>query len=267
MQPATTPAPAAPAADADPAIWQLRRLVDALNHEYEALTCHIPTIPALIEYRALWDTYDTEYLSGIAEAIQDGDDPAPLNAFIRRYDLPWRPMADRDAARQAARVAAFCRAVIAWADSGDRATRATTPHLATLAALVAPPHDDPAATAGGEAYALAADILTSHAHDRRFYRATRHTLAERAASVLNWQETPPADPDSDPDSAAASCVACHAAPATRTIHVDDRPARLCDDCASAAIGTAHLTPAVAAWLDTTRRAAGPADRPLRITSR
>jgi hypothetical protein len=218
MQPATAPAPAAESGKVY-AIEALRNLVGALDQEYEDLLFHLPTIPALIEYRALWDTYDTEFLAGIADQIAEGDDPAPLNAFIRKYDLPWREMADRDAARQSARVADFCRALIRWADYGNRATRGIPPGLALLADDIAPPHDQPAVTAGGEAYALAADILHYHKHGRRLERATRRALAERAASILGEL----GEPAPEPDPLADLCEALRALFAVGIPHPDRTP--------------------------------------------
>lgn len=67
----------------------LRRLVKAMDYERESILDALPNIHAVIDYFKLWDTYDTEYLEGIAEMIADGADPEPMRKFIKKYKLPW----------------------------------------------------------------------------------------------------------------------------------------------------------------------------------
>ena len=71
------------------AIEELRWAVDTLNYEWEWVLQSIPTIEALVEYRKLWDTYDTEFLSGILECIAQGESDKPLRSFMRKYHLKW----------------------------------------------------------------------------------------------------------------------------------------------------------------------------------
>lgn len=71
------------------AIEDLRSTVASLDYEWEWVLQSIPTIPALLEYRALWDTYGTEYLNGIIEEIRGGADPKPLHRFMRKHGLKW----------------------------------------------------------------------------------------------------------------------------------------------------------------------------------
>ena len=71
------------------AIEYLRRAVSNLNYETETLLESLPTIESLLDFFDLWSVYDTDFLSGIEECIADGDDPAPLQAFVEKYKLEW----------------------------------------------------------------------------------------------------------------------------------------------------------------------------------
>jgi hypothetical protein len=71
------------------AIYQLRGLINALDHEAEDLLLELPTLAALQEYRALWLRYDAEGLAEVFEAIAGGASPEPLKRFIRRWRLSW----------------------------------------------------------------------------------------------------------------------------------------------------------------------------------
>lgn len=71
------------------AIDELRTLVATLDYEWEWVLQSIPTIPALLEYRELWDVYGTDYLAGILEEIREGADPKPLRRFMRKHGLKW----------------------------------------------------------------------------------------------------------------------------------------------------------------------------------
>lgn len=71
------------------AMESLRRMVRALDYEYESILDDLPSVEAVVEYFALWDSYDTEFLSGIYEAIHAGASVAPLLAFITKHSLTW----------------------------------------------------------------------------------------------------------------------------------------------------------------------------------
>lgn len=71
----------------EPAIWKLRDMIAGLDYEQESILTELPSFKAIIEYRELWDTYKTEFRDGIIEAIEQGEDPGPYMAFVRRYKL------------------------------------------------------------------------------------------------------------------------------------------------------------------------------------
>lgn len=67
----------------------LSRLGSALNYEYGNILDQLPSVEAVIDYFKLWDVYDTEFLAGIAEALEEGDDPKPYLDFVAKYNLAW----------------------------------------------------------------------------------------------------------------------------------------------------------------------------------
>ena len=68
----------------------LRRAVQNLNHEPESILDAMPCVEAILDYFDLWHAYDTDFLEGIVEGINEGDDPKALNEFIAKWKLPWR---------------------------------------------------------------------------------------------------------------------------------------------------------------------------------
>ncbi len=76
--------------DDETATDYLRRVVANLNHEHEGMLDDLPSVEAVLEYFELWHKYGTDFWEGIVEAIQDdGDSPAPVKAFIKKYNLDW----------------------------------------------------------------------------------------------------------------------------------------------------------------------------------
>jgi len=68
----------------------MRRIARNLDYEEESYLDDLKDIPALVEFFELWSVYGTDLMSGILICIGEGDDPAPLRAFIRKHKLPWR---------------------------------------------------------------------------------------------------------------------------------------------------------------------------------
>jgi hypothetical protein len=68
----------------------LRRVISWLDCEQESLLTSLPSVEAILDYAALWTTYNTDLMSGIIECIEDGDDPKPLKDFILKYKLNWQ---------------------------------------------------------------------------------------------------------------------------------------------------------------------------------
>ena len=75
--------------DDESAVDFLRRVVNWLNHEQESLLSDLPTVQAVLDYAELWSIYRTDFMTGILEAISEGDDPSPLLDFIAKYNLNW----------------------------------------------------------------------------------------------------------------------------------------------------------------------------------
>jgi len=75
--------------DDETAIEYLRRVVNNLNFETESFLTDLPSIDAILDYFDLWQTYDTDLLTGIIAAVEAGQDAAPYNSFIAKYNLPW----------------------------------------------------------------------------------------------------------------------------------------------------------------------------------
>ena len=67
----------------------LRRVVHNLGYEDESLLMSLPSVQSIIDFAALWDVYDTDYMQGIEEAIHCGDSPQPLKDFVAKYKLDW----------------------------------------------------------------------------------------------------------------------------------------------------------------------------------
>lgn len=67
----------------------LRRLVYNCDMETESLLDDLPSVQAVIDYFELWHTYDTDFLQGIVECIQEGDSPKPYVSFVKKYRLTW----------------------------------------------------------------------------------------------------------------------------------------------------------------------------------
>lgn len=72
------------------AIDFMRRVVGWLNYEQEDLLSDLPSVEAVFEFAALYTTYGTDFLQGIFECIEEGDDPAPYENFVKKYNLDWR---------------------------------------------------------------------------------------------------------------------------------------------------------------------------------
>lgn len=68
-------------------IEMLRRMVSWMNHEPETLLEDLPTPEACIEYFALWQTYDTDFLEGILQCIEEGESAKPLAQFIVKHNM------------------------------------------------------------------------------------------------------------------------------------------------------------------------------------
>jgi hypothetical protein len=67
----------------------LRRIASNLNYENESLLDVLPTVQAVIEYFELWSVYDTDFMQGILESIEEGADPVPLENFVKKWNLSW----------------------------------------------------------------------------------------------------------------------------------------------------------------------------------
>lgn len=81
------------------AMEYLRRAVNNLDYELCDTTDALPSVGALLEFFELWHTYDTDLSSGVMEAIEEGANPEPWNAFVRKYKLRgWRTFRRRKAA-------------------------------------------------------------------------------------------------------------------------------------------------------------------------
>lgn len=82
-----------PAQDTDEsAIDYLRRMISWINYEQETVLLTLPSVEAVLDYFDLWQTYDTEFLTGIYEAVAAGQSPEPYNAFVRKHALSWEEM-------------------------------------------------------------------------------------------------------------------------------------------------------------------------------
>lgn len=75
--------------DGELPIEYLRRVVSNCNYEAESLLQGLPSVEAILDYFELWHVYGTDFMQGIEECIQEGDNPAPLLAFIKKYKLDW----------------------------------------------------------------------------------------------------------------------------------------------------------------------------------
>jgi hypothetical protein len=71
-------------------IEYLRRLIQNVNYEPETLLQDLPSVQAIVEFFDLWEIYGTDFLAGIIECIEDGDDPKPYLKFVKKYKLPWQ---------------------------------------------------------------------------------------------------------------------------------------------------------------------------------
>lgn len=81
-----------------PAIETLRKMVAALDYEREDLLTDLPTVQALVDFRALWTTYGTEFWEGVLECIADGEDPAHAQDLCKKAQSPG-PLVAGDRAR------------------------------------------------------------------------------------------------------------------------------------------------------------------------
>lgn len=66
----------------------MRRIVRCLDDEDEDIMSKLPSIEAVIEFFDLWHTYDTEFWTGIIEAITNGHDHIAAESFAKKYSLP-----------------------------------------------------------------------------------------------------------------------------------------------------------------------------------
>lgn len=73
--------------DDETAIEFMRRVVEWLSCESESLLSDLSTVEAVLEYADLWSVYKTDFMSGILECIAEGDDPKPLQRFIKKHKL------------------------------------------------------------------------------------------------------------------------------------------------------------------------------------
>lgn len=76
--------------EGESAMGFLRRVVSVLNSEYETHLNDLPSVQAILDFAELWSVYDTDYLSGIFECIEEGADPKPYKDFVAKHNLPWR---------------------------------------------------------------------------------------------------------------------------------------------------------------------------------
>jgi hypothetical protein len=67
----------------------LRRVVHSCNLEQESLLDAMPCVEAALEYFGLWSIYHTDFMEGIEEAIESGEDPKPLVDFVAKWSLDW----------------------------------------------------------------------------------------------------------------------------------------------------------------------------------
>lgn len=73
------------------AIDYLRRMTYWLDNEEDSLLDSLPTIESIVNFFELWEIYDTDFASGIVEAIELGQDPKDWNDFIDKYKLTnWK---------------------------------------------------------------------------------------------------------------------------------------------------------------------------------
>ena len=69
----------------------IRRVARNLDYEQEGVLDDITSPEGILAFFALWKTYDTDFLEGIHTCIAEGDDAAPLRAFIEQWvTLPER---------------------------------------------------------------------------------------------------------------------------------------------------------------------------------
>jgi hypothetical protein len=72
----------------------LRRVVHNLDYEHEYILDDLLSVQAILDYAELQSVYDTEFLEGILESIQEGDDAKPFLDFCEKYGLGWKQYLD-----------------------------------------------------------------------------------------------------------------------------------------------------------------------------
>lgn len=68
----------------------LRRLVQNCDMENESILDDLPSVQAVLEFFGLWHTYDTDFIEGVVECIENGEDPKSYRDFVKKYNLTWR---------------------------------------------------------------------------------------------------------------------------------------------------------------------------------
>ncbi len=77
--------------DYDSAGDTIRKAARMIDHEGESLIDQLPTVDAVLDYLDLWAIHGTEFLDGIIEGLEEGDDPTAALDFADRYGLTeWR---------------------------------------------------------------------------------------------------------------------------------------------------------------------------------
>lgn len=69
------------------AVEYLHRVSSNLDMEHGI--SELPSVEACLEYFELWHTYDTDFLSGVFECIENGESAKPYNDFVKKWGLDW----------------------------------------------------------------------------------------------------------------------------------------------------------------------------------
>jgi hypothetical protein len=67
----------------------LSRVVSNLKMEGGWIVDELKSIDAILDFFDLWEIYDTDFLEGIVEAIQSGENPGPAIKFCKKHKIGW----------------------------------------------------------------------------------------------------------------------------------------------------------------------------------